>query len=69
MPAGGRSDAPSSQQPFGLILDYHPEAANELISAAGFYGKRESGLGHRFLDAVDTSLHRLQRNPLSLADG
>ncbi len=63
MPAGGQGNATGPEEPIGLILDYHPEASDELIAAAGFYENREDGLGHRFLDVVDASLARLQRNP------
>jgi len=43
-----------------MILNYHPEASGELIEAAGFYERRENGLGYRFLDAVEDSITRLK---------
>jgi plasmid stabilization system protein ParE len=46
-----------------MILDYHPEASDELIEAAGFYERRENGLGYRFLDAVEASVARLNVEP------
>ena len=42
-----------------MILDYHPQASDELIEAAGFYERGEKGLGYRFLDAVEDSVARL----------
>ena len=46
-----------------MTLVYHPQAAAELIEASGFYEGRVSGLGSRFLDAVEDSLARLRGNP------
>ena len=64
MPAGGRSDETSARESGTLILDYHPAASAEMIEAGRFYEARSSGLGHRFLDAVDASLATLQRNAM-----
>jgi toxin ParE1/3/4 len=58
------SDEASPRESGTLILDYHPEAAIELIETARFYEESGAGLGHRFLDAVDVSLEMLQRSPL-----
>jgi plasmid stabilization system protein ParE len=63
VPAGGRSDEGSSGQTAALIIDYHPEAAAELVESARFYEDRAAGLGQRFLDAVEASLAKLQYNP------
>ena len=69
MPAGGSSYETHPREPGSLILDYHPEASVDLIEAARFYEGRRSGLGHRFLDAIDASLAMLQHNPrLGLSD-
>ncbi|MBI2437353.1 MAG: type II toxin-antitoxin system RelE/ParE family toxin [Lentisphaerae bacterium] len=46
-----------------MILDYHPKASGELIEAARFYEGRETGLGYRFLDAVEDSLAKLMVGP------
>ena len=63
MPAGQRGDETGSREPGSLIFDYHPGASEELIEAARFYETRETGLGRRFLDAVDASLAFLRDNP------
>ncbi|MEW6087865.1 MAG: type II toxin-antitoxin system RelE/ParE family toxin [bacterium] len=47
-----------------MILNYHPDAVEELINAAQFYESRQNNLGHRFLDAVDTALKTIKKNPL-----
>lgn len=64
MPTSGPSDETSPREFGPLILDYHPEASLELIEAARFYEERGAGLGHRFLDAMDTSLDMLRQSPL-----
>lgn len=46
-----------------MRLAYHPQAAEELIEASGFYEGRVSGLGSRFLDAVEDSLAKLRGKP------
>lgn len=46
-----------------MILDYHPKASDELIEAADFYERKETGLGYRFLDTVEDSLARLKGEP------
>ncbi|MBN1102701.1 MAG: type II toxin-antitoxin system RelE/ParE family toxin [Deltaproteobacteria bacterium] len=63
MPAGRASDEPGPRETAGLKLDYHPEASEELIEAARFYEGKGTGLGEKFLDAVQASLAMLQRNP------
>jgi toxin ParE1/3/4 len=51
------------RKPKSLKIDFHPKASDELIDAARFYERRETGLGNRFLDAVESSLAILKRNP------
>lgn len=63
MPTSGSSDETGPREFGPLTLDYHPEASVELIEAARFYEERGSGLGHRFLDAMEASLTILQRSP------
>ncbi|MEW6096011.1 MAG: type II toxin-antitoxin system RelE/ParE family toxin [bacterium] len=58
-----RSDEESQSQLEQIILDYHPEAINELIDAAQFYESRQATLGYRFLDAVDSALESIKKNP------
>jgi toxin ParE1/3/4 len=60
-----RSSDEAGPREFGtLILDYHPAASAELIEAGRFYEERKAGLGQAFLDCVESSLARLQRNPM-----
>jgi hypothetical protein len=42
-----------------MSVDYHPEAAAEMIEAAKYYQKRVAGLGSRFLDEVDAAVDRI----------
>ena len=42
----------------------HPEAYREIDEAAAFYKERQPGLEKRFLDALQDSIARIQRNPL-----
>ena len=64
MPAGRGSDETGPREPGRLTIDYHPAASAELIEAGRFYEERCVGLGRAFLDAVDTALSTLRRNPL-----
>ncbi len=41
-----------------------PEAKANLAEASRWYEERKSGLGARFLDAVDASLDKVEKNPL-----
>jgi len=63
MCASRRSDEEGESRSEQIILDYHPDAINELIDAAKFYELRQSNLGYRFLDAVDVALETIQKNP------
>lgn len=63
MSASRSSDETSSRESEALIVDYHPGASSELIEAAGFYENRSVGLGHVFLDAVESAVAILQDNP------
>ena len=60
MSAGGGSDETRPREFEAMIPIYHPEASEELIEAADFYEQRESGLGYRFLDALEDSIARLK---------
>jgi toxin ParE1/3/4 len=46
-----------------MRLDYHPQARTELIEAARFYEQRVTGLGVRFLIAVDSTVDALKHDP------
>lgn len=39
-----------------ILVEFHPEAAAELEASVRFYGQQQSGLGERFLAAVDFAL-------------
>lgn len=43
---------------------FHPEAEDELLSAAKFYETQQKDLGKRFLASVQDALNRIQVNPL-----
>ncbi len=59
-----KSDEKSKSQFEKIILDYHPEAIDELINAAQFYESNQINLGHKFLDTVDAALETIKKNPL-----
>lgn len=46
-----------------MLIDFHPQASEELIEAANFYESCQNGLGTRFLDAVDEALIAVQTSP------
>jgi hypothetical protein len=39
-----------------MPVEFHPEAAAELEASARFYDQQQSGLGERFLAAIDFAL-------------
>ncbi len=43
---------------------YHPHARSELIASALFYDERKSGLGERFLRAIEATETSICRHPL-----
>lgn len=48
-----------------MRLELHPEAKNELRSAALWYEERRSGLGDEFITAVSAALDRIGDAPAS----
>jgi toxin ParE1/3/4 len=46
-----------------MRITWHPEAEDELIKAAKFYNQRVAGLGVDFLDAVDSAVRHITRDP------
>jgi len=44
-------------------LNFHPQAAVELEEAFDWYETRSTGLGRRFVEAVDNALSRLSAQP------
>ena len=59
-PGGYEISAGESQR---LKIVFHPEATKELIEAGRYYENISEGLGQNFLDAIDSSLEMLRRNP------
>jgi len=45
-------------------LEFRPEAAADILSAAGWYEARQAGLGARFAHAVRDRTEELLREPL-----
>lgn len=48
-----------------MRLIYHPAAEAELIEGAKFYAARASGLGLRFLEAVEAAIQSIKASPTS----
>lgn len=46
------------------ILQLQPEAFDEIRSAAKWLNSQHAGTGQRFLNAVQTYLEQIERNPL-----
>lgn len=46
-----------------MLIGFHPQARAELIEAAQFYEEQVSGLGLRFLNAVDQAIDALKADP------
>ena len=46
-------------------LTFRRSAEQELIAAAIWYERREEGLGAAFLDAIKSTLQRVQESPLT----
>lgn len=46
-----------------MTFEFHPEAQAELEKATDYYEVRQTGLGHRFVDAVLISIHLICKSP------
>lgn len=46
-----------------MNVDYHPDAAAEMIQAAKHFESRSKGLGFRFLGEVDAAIARILDAP------
>ena len=46
-----------------IPYSFHPEAAEELADAAGFYESRVGGLGAAFADAVEQAITLIREYP------
>jgi hypothetical protein len=42
---------------------FHPDAQVEMVESARYYERQREGLGGRFLEAVHTSIRRIQLSP------
>ena len=45
------------------MAQFHPDAADKLIESARFYEQQASGLGERFLKAVETAVGQASAHP------
>ena len=50
-----------------MILQIHPQAENEVRSAARWYEKQRAGLGLEFLATVDAGMARIESDPQSFS--
>lgn len=48
-----------------MRLEFHPEALAEFRAAAEYYEKQQTGLGSRFVNAVDAAVARIAEAPES----
>lgn len=46
-----------------MKIEFHPEAAEELLESTRFYEERVDGLGIDFLTAVEQTLTRIEQFP------
>jgi toxin ParE1/3/4 len=44
-------------------VEFHPEAQDELVSAASFYERQSPGLGLDFIQTVRRTYERIQESP------
>ena len=45
------------------MVQFHPDVADELIESSRFYEQQASGLGERFLKAVETAVGQASAHP------
>lgn len=50
-----------------MIVDFHPQAVEELREAAQFYQSKVSNLGNDFLDELERSIQRIVEAPQRFA--
>ncbi|MEO1021510.1 MAG: type II toxin-antitoxin system RelE/ParE family toxin [Bacteroidota bacterium] len=48
-----------------MTVQYHPEAAKELMSSIQYYEDKSVGLGAEFLDEVEAAIARASAHPKS----
>lgn len=46
-------------------IRFHPDARIEMVESALFYEKQQQGLGKRYLESVQSAIHRIQLLPSS----
>jgi plasmid stabilization system protein ParE len=46
-----------------VIVEFHPEAEDEMIESGRFYEERSEGLGTDFLAAIQDTIRRIQQFP------
>ena len=46
-----------------LILDFHPEARQDIVSCGNYLAERDPAVAERFADAVDATIEMLLGNP------
>ncbi len=63
MHSSRRSHKTGKKQPPELLIQYHPDAVNEMTEAALFYEERQMGLGERLLDAIEEAIEFLREHP------
>ena len=44
---------------------FHPEALTEFNDAAAYYEEQSSGLGFRFVDAIESGFRQIERSPIT----
>jgi toxin ParE1/3/4 len=45
------------------LLNFHPEAENEINVASNYYNFKDLGLGFDFLDEIDNALLQIKKSP------
>jgi len=48
-----------------MKVEFHPEALVEFRAATGYYQKQQSGLGSRFVAAVESAIAHIAESPTS----
>lgn len=59
-----RSNNKSTREPEKDKIRFHPLATDEFIAATKFYENQRTGLGDKYVDAVEKTLKLISINPL-----
>ncbi len=53
------------EKELNLEVEFHPESRLELVESAIWYEDKKSGLGDKFINAIEEKLNQILKHPFS----